>query len=217
MSVPTYLELLDTRTVVFDGAMGTSIQSRSPSVGDFGGERLEGCNDHLVLSAPDSSPSIHASFLEVGCDVVETNTFRANRFALREYGLQTSRCRHQRGGGEARERSGFQLLTRIGTQVRGWKHRTVRVPAQQLRSGLGRITYEELVDGYQEQAEALLRGGVDLLLMETGQDILEVKAAVTGARRAMASGRPHRPSSGPGHPGHHRAHAPGHRYAPRPW
>ncbi len=81
MSTPSYLELLRTRTVVFDGAMGTSIQSRSPSAEDFGGEELEGCNDHLVLSCPGLIREIHASFLEVGCDVLETNTFRANRFA----------------------------------------------------------------------------------------------------------------------------------------
>ena len=88
MSAPSYLEMLDAKTLVFDGAMGTSIQSRSPSAEDFGGGELEGCNDYLVVSSPDLIRDIHASFLEVGCDVLETNTFRANRFALREYGLQ---------------------------------------------------------------------------------------------------------------------------------
>ncbi|MCJ7627708.1 MAG: homocysteine S-methyltransferase family protein, partial [Longimicrobiales bacterium] len=186
MSTPSYLELLRTRTVVFDGAMGTSIQSRSPSAEDFGGEKLEGCNDHLVLSCPDLVREIHASFLEVGCDVLETNTFRANRFALKEYGL-----------GEAVSeinRTAAQLAKRVAKSFSSKTHLSFVAgsigPSGFLPSSsdpeLGKITYEALVDGYREQAKALLQGGVDLLLIETGQDILEVKAAVTGTRRAMA-------------------------------
>jgi 5-methyltetrahydrofolate--homocysteine methyltransferase len=90
MRAPKYLNLLKRRTVVFDGAMGTSIQARNPSPEEFGGGHLDGCHDHLVLSAPELIKDIHASFLDVGCDVIETNTFRANRFALREYDLQSS-------------------------------------------------------------------------------------------------------------------------------
>ena len=72
-----YLDLLGERVLVFDGAMGTSIQALGLSAEDFGGPRLEGCNDHLSLSRPDAVRAIHASFLEVGCDVIETNSFRA--------------------------------------------------------------------------------------------------------------------------------------------
>src|SRR5512134_1252181 len=82
-----YLDLLARRVLVFDGAMGTSIQALGLSAADFGGPGLDGCNDHLSLSRPDAVAAIHASFLEVGCDVIETNSFRANRFAIEEYGL----------------------------------------------------------------------------------------------------------------------------------
>ncbi len=82
-----YLEALRGRVLVYDGAMGTSIQALDLTAADFGGPALEGCNDHLVLSRPDVIEEIHASFLEVGCDVVETDTFRANRLTLTEYGL----------------------------------------------------------------------------------------------------------------------------------
>ncbi|HET6638393.1 MAG TPA: homocysteine S-methyltransferase family protein, partial [Gemmatimonadota bacterium] len=86
MSHP-YLDLLAERVLVFDGAMGTSIQALDLTAADFGGPALEGCNDNLSLTRPDVIAAIHASFLEVGCDVIETNSFRANRFAIEEYGL----------------------------------------------------------------------------------------------------------------------------------
>ena len=82
-----YLDALADRVVVFAGAMGTSIQKYTLSAGDFDGEHLRGCNDYLVLTRPDIIREIHASYLAVGCDVIETDTFRANRLALRGYGL----------------------------------------------------------------------------------------------------------------------------------
>src|SRR5215204_7332873 len=82
-----YLDLLKERILVFDGAMGTSIQTLGLTAADFGGVPLEGCNDYLVITRPDAIESIHASFLEVGCDVLETDTFRSNRLTLREYEL----------------------------------------------------------------------------------------------------------------------------------
>ena len=84
----SYLDTLNERVLVFDGAMGTSVQALKLTPDDFGGEALDGCNDHLVLSRPDVIRDIHASFLGVGCDVIETDTFRANRLSLAEYGLQ---------------------------------------------------------------------------------------------------------------------------------
>ncbi len=190
MSAPSYLELLETRTVVFDGAMGTSIQSSSPSAKDFGGEGLEGCNDHLALSSPELIRGIHASFLEVGCDVLETNTFRANRFALREYGLHETVSELNRAAAQLAKAVAKSFSTAHHPRfVAGTVGPSGFLPSSS-DPELGRITYEVLVEGYEEQATALLSGGVDLLLIETGQDILEVKAAITGARRAMAgSGR----------------------------
>ncbi len=186
MSAPLYLELLETRTVVFDGAMGTSIHSRYPSAEEFGGEELEGCNDHLVLSSPHLIREIHASFLEVGCDALETNTFRANRFALKEYGLQKKVSEMNRAAAQLAKEVAVAFSTPSRPRfVAGSLGPSGFLPSSS-DPELGRITYEELVDGYQEQAKALLQGGVDLLLVETGQDILEVKASVSGARRAMA-------------------------------
>ena len=88
MASSAYLDVLKDRVLVYDGAMGTSIQALGLTAADFGGPELEGCNDHLVLSRPDVVEEIHASYLEVGCDVVETNTFRANQLTMREYGLE---------------------------------------------------------------------------------------------------------------------------------
>ncbi|MER3513245.1 MAG: hypothetical protein C4310_01560, partial [Chloroflexota bacterium] len=83
-----YLAAIRDHVVIFDGAMGTTIQKYNLSAEDFGGERTHGCNDVLVITRPDVIEAIHASFLEVGCEAIETNTFRANRITLREYGLQ---------------------------------------------------------------------------------------------------------------------------------
>ena len=82
-----YLAALEQRVLVFDGAMGTSIQRFALTADDFGGAALEGCNDYLVITRPDVIEQIHTSFLEAGCDVLETDTFRSNRLTLREYGL----------------------------------------------------------------------------------------------------------------------------------
>jgi 5-methyltetrahydrofolate--homocysteine methyltransferase len=185
VSVPSYLGLLKERVLVFDGAMGTSIQARSPTPSDFGGEALEGCNDHLVLSRPDLVREIHASFLEVGCDVLETNTFRSNRLAIEEYGLQDQvpdlnrlGAALARGVADAYSTAGRPRFVAGSIGPSGF------LPSSS-DPELGKVTYETLVEVYREQATGLLQGGVDLLLIETGQDILEVKAAVTGARLAM--------------------------------
>src|SRR5687767_3407134 len=82
-----YLDVLKNKVLIFDGAMGTSVQTLGLTAADFGGTHLEGCNDYLVITRPDAIESIHASFLEVGCDVLETDTFRSNRLTLREYDL----------------------------------------------------------------------------------------------------------------------------------
>ena len=84
----SYLDALDQRVLVFDGAMGTSLQKINLTDQDFGGKTLAGCNDCLILSAPHAVEAVHRSFLDVGADVIETNTFRANRLTLAEYGME---------------------------------------------------------------------------------------------------------------------------------
>jgi 5-methyltetrahydrofolate--homocysteine methyltransferase len=185
MSRPRYLDALRDRVLVFDGAMGTSIQDYDLTAGDFGGEHLEGCNDHLVLTRPDVIREIHASFLEAGCDVLETDTFRANRLAIAEYGLEDQVLEMNRVAASlARE-----VADRFSTPEKPRFVAGSIGPSGFLPSTsdpeLGKMSYEELVEVYAEQARGLIEGGVDVLLIETSQDILEVKAAVTGCRRAL--------------------------------
>src|SRR5947207_3134899 len=106
-----YLDALLERVLVFDGAMGTSLQRLQLSAADFGGERLWGCNDYLVISKPGVVEDVHNSFLAVGCDVVETCTFRANRLSLREYGLQDQIVSINRAAAQLARRSADQYST----------------------------------------------------------------------------------------------------------
>lgn len=190
-AVPPYIAALRERVLVVDGAMGTSIQRYDLSAADFGGEKLEGCNDYLVITRPDVIDAIHASFMEAGCDVLETDTFRSNRLTLGEYGLSDQ----VREINVAAARLARGVADRFSTPA---KRRFVAGsigPSGFLPSSsdptLGNVTFDALVEVFAEQAAALVEGGVDVLLIETSQDILEVKAAIFGCRRAIAgAGRP---------------------------
>jgi 5-methyltetrahydrofolate--homocysteine methyltransferase len=193
MSESRYLEVLKERIVVFDGAMGTSIQALGLTADDFGGPELEGCNDHLVLTRPDVIRDIHASFLEVGCDVVETDTFRANRLSVAEYGLADRIVEMNRAAALiAREVADEFSTTDRPRFVAGSIGPSGYLPSSS-DPALGDITYDELADVFREQALGLIEGGVDVLLIETGQDILEMRAAVSGIRRALRESRVWRP------------------------
>ncbi|MGH7458330.1 MAG: methionine synthase [Longimicrobiaceae bacterium] len=186
-----YLERVAAAVVVFDGAMGTSVQGYGLSAADFGGEALEGCNDYLVISKPELIEEVHASFLEAGCDVVETDTFRSNRITLREYDLH--QCVHQINLAAAA--LARQVAERFSTRERPRFVAGSIGPSGLLPSAsdptLGNVTFAELVPVFEEQARGLVEGGVDLLLIETSQDILEAKAAIFGCRRAIReAGRP---------------------------
>jgi 5-methyltetrahydrofolate--homocysteine methyltransferase len=190
-SVPPYLSALRERVVVFDGAMGTSIQRYDLTAADFGGDALEGCNDYLVITRPDVIGEIHASFLEAGCDVLETDTFRSNRITLAEYGL--SDRVHEINVAAASLARG--VADRFSTPDRPRFVAGSIGPSGFLPSAsdptLGNIRFADLVPVFQEQASALIEGGVDVLLIETSQDILEVKAAIFGCRQAIReAGRP---------------------------
>jgi 5-methyltetrahydrofolate--homocysteine methyltransferase len=180
-----YLETLKERILVYDGAMGTSVQAMNLSADDFGGPELEGCNDHLVLSKPDAIREIHASFLEVGCDVLETDSFRANRLTLLEYGLEAKTLDINRAAARvAREAADDYSTPERPRFVAGSIGPSGFLPSTSDPT-LGNITYDQLVDVFCEQATGLIEGGADVLIVETGQDILELRAAVTGCRRAM--------------------------------
>ncbi|MFL5501883.1 MAG: methionine synthase [Gemmatimonadaceae bacterium] len=178
-----YLDELKRRVLVYDGAMGTNIQRYNLSAEDFGGRALEGCNDYLVITRPDVIQAIHESFLAVGCDVVETCTFQSTPRRLHEWGL----------GDKVREinvaaaRLARAACDKFATPDRPRFVAASMGPTGMLPSSsdpvLSRISYEELAANYYEQAKYLVEGGVDLLLIETSQDILEVKAAVAGIEK----------------------------------
>jgi len=177
-----YLEAVSERVVVFDGAMGTSLQLLDLSAEDFGGEALEGCNEVLVVSRPDAVASVHRAFLEAGSDVVETDTFGGFSVVLAEYGL-SERVEELNiaAAALAREAADEFATAQRPRWVAGSIGPGIRFPT------LGQIPYAELRDAYQEQAEALVRGGVDLLLVETVYDLLQAKAALNASKRAMVA------------------------------
>ncbi len=168
------------RVLIFDGAMGTAIQDRNLGPDDFQG--LEGCNELLVLSRPDVIREIHAAYLAVGCDAIETNSFGASRLVLGEYGLADRAYEINRAAAAlAREvASGFSTPARPRFVV-GALGPGTRLPS------LGQIGFDELVAMYAEQARGLLDGGADVLLVETCQDLLQAKAAVIGCRDGLAA------------------------------
>ena len=178
-----YLLALRDRVLVYDGAMGTNIQLHDPTPDDFGGKALEGCNDNLVLTRPDIIQSIHESFLAVGCDVVETCTFQSTPHRLREWGLEDkTRELNVQAARLARAACDKFATPDRPRFVAGSIGPTGMLPSSS-DPALGNITFEALAETYYWQAKYLVEGGVDVLLVETAQDILEVKAALTGFER----------------------------------
>ncbi len=158
--------------------MGTNIQLRNPTLDDYWGK--ENCSEVLVLSRPDIIRDVHAAFLQVGCDVVETNTFGATRTVLTEFEL-ADRVREinlaaVKLAREAADQFSTQARPRF---VAGSMGPTTKLPS------LGHITFDAMVAAYEEQAAALIEGGVDILLIETAQDLLQAKIATVGVLDAM--------------------------------
>jgi 5-methyltetrahydrofolate--homocysteine methyltransferase len=181
-----YLRALADRVLVYDGAMGTNIQRHDPTAEDYGGKELEGCNDNLVLTRPDIIQSIHESFLAVGCDVVETCTFQSTPHRLREWGLEDkTRELNVNAARLARAACDKYATPERPRFVAGSIGPTGMLPSSS-DPALSNITFEELAETYYWQAKYLVEGGVDVLLVETAQDILEVKAALTGFERLFA-------------------------------
>ncbi len=174
--------LLRERIVVLDGAMGTAIQGRNLGPADFGGAEFEGCNEYLTLTRPEVIVDIHRSYLEAGADLVETNTFGATSVVLAEYDL----------AGEARRinRVAAQLAREAAAAVSTpEKPRFVAGslgPTTKTISVTGGVTFDELAAAYREQALGLIEGGADLLLLETTQDTLNLKAGLIGIDQALA-------------------------------
>ncbi|MFH9267567.1 methionine synthase [Streptomyces sp. NPDC017546] len=172
-------EALSTRVVVADGAMGTMLQAQDPTLDDF--ENLEGCNEILNLTRPDIVRSVHEEYFAAGVDCVETNTFGANHTAANEYEIADRIFELSESGARIAREVADEFGAQDGRQR--WVLGSIG-PGTKLPS-LGHITYDVLRDGYQKNAEGLLAGGSDALIVETTQDLLQTKSSVIGARRAM--------------------------------
>jgi 5-methyltetrahydrofolate--homocysteine methyltransferase len=180
------LETLRDRVLIYDGAMGTQIQARRLGPEDFGGKRWEGCNDHLSLTRPDVIESIHEAYLEAGADVVETNSFQASRVRLEEWGLGERTLEINRAAAAIARRAADRFAGRDGRPrfVAGSIGPSGMLPSSE-DPDLGRLSLPDLAPVFEEQARGLIEGGADVLILETCQDMLEMKAQILGARAAM--------------------------------
>jgi 5-methyltetrahydrofolate--homocysteine methyltransferase len=170
-----FLDILKQKIIVFDGATGTNLQGQGLTPVDFGGEHLDGCNEYLVVSRPSAVEKVHTDFLEAGCDVIETNSFGGTRIVLAEYGLQDRAYELNFKAAQIAKRIA-QDYSETGHQrfVAGSMGPTTKLPS------LGHISFKEMSAAYREQVEGLVEGGVDLLCIETCQDVLQAKAALYG-------------------------------------
>jgi 5-methyltetrahydrofolate--homocysteine methyltransferase len=179
----TYLSELSRRVLVYDGAMGTQVQAANLSPEDYGGK--EGCTDILVLTRPDVIEDIHVRYLEAGADVIETNTFGGNRLKLEEYGLGDRLYELNHTAAQLARKAADRFSTPDKPRfVAGSIGPTGMLPSSD-DPMLSAITFDQLEVMFHEQAKALVEGGCDVLLIETSQDILEVKAAVVGIHRYL--------------------------------
>ena len=181
-SKQTLRQALSERTVIADGAMGTMLQAANPTLEDF--EGYEGCNEILNVSRPDIVRSVHEEYLAVGVDAIETNTFGANWANLAEYGIEDRIYELAYAGG---------VLARQSADTFSTKERPRFVigslgPGTKLPS-LGHTTYAKLRDAYYTASKGLVDAGVDAILIETAQDLLQAKAAINGARAAITEGQ----------------------------
>lgn len=177
--IDAFREALASRVVVADGAMGTMLQAQDPSLEDF--QQLEGCNEILNLTRPDIVRSVHEEYFAVGVDCVETNTFGANHAALGEYDIPERVFELSEAGARIAREVADEFTASTGQQrwVLGSMGPGTKLPT------LGHAPYTTLRDAYQQNAEGMIAGGADALLVETTQDLLQTKAAVLGARRAL--------------------------------
>ena len=186
--MPDYLQLLGERVLVFDGAMGTQIMALELTAEDFGGVRYQGCNEALVLTRPEIVRDIHDKYLEAGADVLETDTFTASRLKLDEYELGEKVAEVNRTAAQLARAACDKVSTAERPRFVAGSMGPTGMLISSSDPALSKITFEELAAIYGEQARHLIEGGVDILLLETMQDLLELKAAVAGITREFANG-----------------------------
>lgn len=179
-----FLQALNSRVLLFDGATGTNLQNQHLTAEDFGGKHLEGCNEYLCISKPDAVRKVHYDFLNAGADIIETNSFGSTSIVLAEYNI--AELSHE-----------LSLLSAQIARQCADEYSTPEKPrfvAGSIGPGtkllsLGHIAFDEAEESFYIQAKGLIEGGADVLCIETCQDILQVKAAISGAERAVKEWR----------------------------
>ena len=161
-----FLDLLKEKIIVFDGAMGTYLQSLDLPIEDWGGANFENCSENLLYTRPDAIESVHKAFLDVGCDVIETNSFGGSEVVLIEFGIADKTYDVNKKAAELAKRIAKDYSTADQPRfVAGSIGPGTKLPT------LGHITYKDLKDAYREQVRGLVDGGSDLLIVETCQDL----------------------------------------------
>ncbi|MCM0591968.1 MAG: methionine synthase [Gloeotrichia echinulata CP02] len=179
---------LERPVIVFDGAMGTNLQTQNLTADDFGGPQYEGCNEYLVHTKPEAVAKVHRDFLAAGADVIETDTFGATSIVLAEYDLADQAYYLSKKAAELAKGVAAEFSTPDKPRfVAGSIGPTTKLPT------LGHIDFDTLKTAFAEQAEALWDGGVDIFLVETCQDVLQIKAALNGIEEVFAKKGDRRP------------------------
>jgi len=177
-----YLNRDEKPLIIFDGGTGTSFQNLNLTADDFGGKELEGCNENLVLSSPEVVEKVHNSFLEAGCHVIETNTFGASSIVLDEYDIADKAYEINKNAAFIAKKAAAKYSSIDKPRfVAGSIGPTTKLPT------LGHIDFDELKQSYKEQIYGLIDGGVDLLLIETCQDVLQIKSALLASKEILES------------------------------
>ena len=168
-----FLDLVREKVIVFDGAMGVSLQAAGLSIDDWGGPQFENCSENLLYTRPDVVEKVHTSFLDVGCDVIETNSFGGSEVVLTEFGIADKAYDVNRKAAELAKRLANDYSTSDKPRfVAGSIGPGTKLPT------LGHITYRDLKNAYREQVRGLFDGGSDMFIVETCQDLLQTKAAL---------------------------------------
>jgi 5-methyltetrahydrofolate--homocysteine methyltransferase len=171
----THLHSPERPVIVFDGAMGSSLQTQNLTAEDFGGAQYEGCNEYLVMTKPEAVEKVHRGFLDVGADVIETDTFGGASIVLAEYDLADQAYILNKTAAELAKRVAAEYSTPEKPRfVAGSIGPTTKLPT------LGHIDFDTMKASFAEQVRGLYDGGVDLLIVETCQDVLQIKAALNG-------------------------------------
>ncbi|HEY0457745.1 MAG TPA: methionine synthase [Pyrinomonadaceae bacterium] len=168
-----FLDLLKEKIVVFDGAMGSNLQGQNLSIEDWGGANFENCSENLLYTKPEAIETVHLGFLDVGCDVIETNSFGGSEVVLQEFGIADKTYDVNLRAAQLAKRLANDYSTKEKPRfVAGSIGPGTKLPT------LGHITYRDLKAAYIEQVRGLFDGGVDLFIVETCQDLLQTKAAL---------------------------------------